>query len=204
MKRATVLALLADRDRATAEALAALQRLDDTTTGGITVRRLLDGLAALHGPGGEPAAPLVWRKGEAVPEWLVEGVQVRITGCCTSMSSSHVGQEGKFDEITMVGNAHVFLGVGVDNCCATALELVAPVPAAADRDVDAAEWKRRALDAEASRDDWFARDGQTRAALSVAEERISRAINLIMHADHEDPANDCTFCDVHEALRGES
>ena len=150
MKRADVHALLAERDRSAADTLAALQRLDDTTTGGITVRRLLDGLAALHGPASETVAPLVWRKGEAVPAWLDNGAQVRILACSVS-DREHSTLLGEFLYVGWDGDARVALPSGAaDARCtgATALELVAPVPAAADPDVDAAEWKRRALDAE--------------------------------------------------------
>ena len=204
MKRATVLALLADRDRATAERLAALQRLDDTTTDGLTVRRLLDGLAAAHGPASEPMAPLVWHKGEAVPEWLVEGAQVRILECAGT--ASHRRRKGNLTQIDGDGDGNVDLG-DVTCLTATALELVAPVPAPTDPDDDAAEWKRRALDAEGriAGSDVRIRDLTTHrdllhARALAAETRIDMALSAHDHVKDVVEA----LRAVEQALRGES
>ena len=196
MKRAAVIDMLVERDRSAADTLAALQRLDDTTTGGITVRRLLDGLAALHGPASEPVAPLVWRRGEAVPEWLVEGARVRILKCLVG----HVdGLQGEFLRVQGDDHPRVRLYPGQhpsDTYCsaATALELVAPVPAAADPDDDAAEWKRRALDAE--------------ERLGTLEGRVSVAASVHSASPHVRAGEACSLtgsaCLMARALRGES
>ena len=176
MKRAAVIDMLADRDRSAADTLAALQRLDDTTTGGITVRRLLDGLAAAHVPASEPATPLVWRKGEAVPEWLVEGARVRVIECIGQ--GGHPVSVGTF--MRPDGAGYGWVQLGHERCTlATALELVAPVLAAADPDVDATDWKRRAFS---------------------AEERIDRA--MVAHNYIGDPVDALTA--MVSALRGES
>jgi hypothetical protein len=77
-------------------------------------------------------------------------------------------------------------------CWGAALELVAPVPAAADPDDDAAEWQRRALDAEEQHvslhADWV-----------EATDRITAALRVLSRAH---PTSDCSdTCYVHQTIR---